>query len=58
MTNALLLDRKTTTNSTFANMAGEVQIETVVQLINFSASRQFSVPNPPHRKSAKRYQQA
>jgi hypothetical protein len=41
-------------NSTFANMAGEVQIETVVQIINFGAGRQFSVPNPPHRKSANR----
>ncbi len=35
-------------------MAGVVGIETVVQLINFSGYRQFSVPKPPQRKAAKR----
>jgi hypothetical protein len=44
-------------NITFAIMAGEVRIETFVQLINFGAIRQFSASNPPQRKAAKRYRQ-
>jgi hypothetical protein len=35
-------------------MAGEVRIQTFVQLIKFSAYRQFSVPNPPLLLAAKR----
>jgi hypothetical protein len=41
-------------NSGFAIMAGEVRIQTFVQLIKFGGYRQFSVPNPPQRKAANR----
>ena len=44
-------------NSGFAIMAGEVRIQTFVQLIKFGGYRQFSVPNPPQRKAATRYKQ-
>ena len=36
-------------------MAGEVRIQTVVQLIKFGGYRQFSVPKPPLLLAAKRY---
>lgn len=39
-------------------MAGEVRIQTVVQLINFGGYRQFSFPKPPLLLAAKRYKQA
>jgi len=35
-------------------MAGEVRIQTVVQLIKFGGYRQFSVPNPPLLLAANR----
>jgi len=35
-------------------MAGEVRIQTVVQLIKFGGYRQFSVPKPPLLLAAKR----
>ncbi|CAN5393538.1 hypothetical protein BH09BAC5_BH09BAC5_22890 [soil metagenome] len=35
-------------------MAGEVRIQTVVQLIKFGGYRQFRVPNPPLLVAAKR----
>ena len=38
-------------------MAGEVRIQTFVQLIKFGGYRQFSVPKPPLLLAAKRYQQ-
>jgi len=41
-------------NSTFAIIAGEVRIQTVVHPIKFGGYRKFSVPNPPQRKAAKR----
>ncbi len=44
-------------NSTFAIMAEEVRIQTVVQLIKFGGYRQFGVLNPPQRKAANRYSQ-
>ena len=36
-------------------MAGEVRIQTFVQLIKFGGYRQFSVPKPPLLLAAKRY---
>jgi len=39
-------------------MAGEDGIQTFVQLIKFSAYRQFSVPNPPLLLAANRWVQA
>ena len=36
-------------------IAGEVRIQTFVQLIKFGGCRQFSVPNPPLLVAAKRY---
>jgi len=36
-------------------MAGEVRIQTFVQLIKFGAYIQFSVPNPPLLLAANRY---
>jgi hypothetical protein len=38
-------------------MAGEVRIQTFVQLIKFGGYRQFSVPKPPLHLAAKRYNQ-
>jgi len=38
-------------------MAGEVRIQTFVQLIKLSAYRQFSAPNPPLLLAANRYKQ-
>ena len=38
-------------------MAGDVRIQTFVQLIKFSSYRQFSVPNPPLLLAANRYGQ-
>jgi len=38
-------------------MAGEVRIQTVVQLIKFGEYRQLSVPKPPLLLAAKRYGQ-
>jgi len=38
-------------------MAGEVRIQTVVQLIKFGGYRQFSVPNPPLLLAPNRYSQ-
>jgi len=35
-------------------MAGEVRIQTFVQLIKFGGYRQFSVPNPPLLLAAQR----
>jgi hypothetical protein len=49
-----MTQNKTPHNSTLANMAAEVRIETVVHLINIGAGRQFCVPKPPHRQSANR----
>jgi len=45
-------------NSTLKKMAGEVRIQTVVQLIKFGGYRQFSVPKPPLLLAANRYTQA
>ena len=36
-------------------MAGEVRIQTFVQLIKFGGYRQFSIPNPPLLLAASRY---
>lgn len=38
-------------------MAGEVRIQTVVQLTNFGRYRQLSAPNPPLLLAANRYKQ-
>ena len=38
-------------------MAGEVRIQTFVQLIKFSEYRLFSVPKPPLLEATKRYGQ-
>jgi hypothetical protein len=37
-------------------MAGEVRIQTVMQLIKFGGHRQFSVPKPPLLLAANRWQ--
>ena len=39
-------------------MAGEVRIQTFVQLIKFGGYRQFSFPKPPLLLAANRYLQA
>jgi hypothetical protein len=51
------LKRKTTGNSTFAKWRVEEVLVRSVFNLTFVASRQIEVPNPPIRKSAKRYQQ-
>jgi len=38
-------------------MAGEVRIQTFVQLIKFGGYRKFSLPKPPLLVAAKRYAQ-
>jgi hypothetical protein len=50
-------DRKTGANSTFAKWRVEEVLVHSVFNLTFVASRQVAVPNPPIRKSAKRYAQ-
>jgi hypothetical protein len=47
--------RKTAANSTFAKWRVEEVLVRSVFNLTFVASRQVEVPNPPIRKSAKRY---
>jgi hypothetical protein len=50
-------NRKTGANSTFAKWRVEEVLVRSVFNLTFVASRQVEVPNPPIRKSAKRYLQ-
>ena len=49
-------EKITAGNSTFANWRVEEVLVRSVFNLTFVASRQVEVPNPPIRKSAKRYQ--
>jgi hypothetical protein len=51
------LDNNTAHNSTFAKWRVEEVLVRSVFNLTFVASRQVEVPNPPIRKSAKRYTQ-
>jgi hypothetical protein len=51
------MDRTSAYNSTFAKWRVEEVLVRSISILTFVASRQGEVPNPPIRKSAKRYQQ-